>query len=468
MQRSSMIWMTVSVLILNTLYMQVAHATSASTPGTTPVSSNPRVMRWLQTHGMPPAFVGDSPSFRGASASAAAAASTAVCTHYVRDHIVSGSERKRDSPGFLWVALGLMFSCLTGAPGPDLSGLLLSRPKSGPLSLTTSLAHTTLLPPRTYTAVGDEWKDLRGAVDIDPSIVPHILPKDVKLAALLSQHSYQDEDNTDVHPDLVGFRDAQAPGFPTFIDSDDQFDQQLYIWLYDAKRTVYVAFRGTQTYADVWHDLDARLIPIDDHHEDILGHAGFVNKYNSIRAELEMILYRNSGKFDKIIITGHSLGGGIATLAAPLLGELLPAKTVECITFGSPRVGGHEFAAFYHTFVDSSARIINENDPVPHLPFWDPFMHVSDAYHITPRGDLVSVPDAPAGLQMLHGILDLNTEDVAGTHFLDIYLDRVKSVYDKVEQMFSQLVGTGDAGTAEPELSTTDAAATTSQPGTTV
>ena len=464
MHRSSMIWMYASVLTLNILHMQVAHATSASAAGTTPVSSNPRVMRWLQTHGMPPAFVGEPSALRGASASASAAASTAVCTHYVRDHIVSGSERKRNSPGFLWVALGLMFSCITGGEGPDLSGLLLSHPKSGPMSLTTTLAHTTLVPPRTYTAVGDDWKEFHHAVDIDPSVVPHILPKDVKLAALLSQHSYQDEDNTDVHRDLVGFRDAQAPGFPTFIDSDDQYDQQVYIWLYEAKRIIYVAFRGTQTYADVWHDLDARLIPIDDHHEDIMGHAGFINKYNSIREELEVIVYRNAGKFDKIVTTGHSLGGGIATLAAPLLGELLPDKIVECITFGSPRVGGDEFAEFYHTYVDTSARIINENDPVPHLPFWEPYMHVSDAYHITPHGDLVSVPDAPAGYQMLHGILNLNTEDVAGTHFLDIYLDRVKSVYEKVEDLFSKLVGAGET-TAEPSASSTEAAATTDQPG---
>jgi len=429
---------------INTLYMQVAHATPGSIPAATPVSSNARVMRWLQTHGMPPAFVGDSSSLRGSSESASVAASSGVCTHYVRDHIVSGSQRKRNSPGFLWVALGLMFSCLTGSAGPDLSGLLLSHPKSGPVSPSTTLAHTTLVPPRTYTAVGDDWKALHGAVDIDPSLVTHILPKDVKLTALLSQHSYQDEDNTDVHPDLVGFREAQAPGFPAFIDSDDQYDQQVYIWLYAPKRTIYVAFRGTQTYADVWHDLDARLIPVDNLHADILAHAGFVNKFNSVRPELEMILLRNAKEFDKIVTTGHSLGGGIATLAAPFLGEMLPSKTVECITFGSPRVGGEEFAQFYHTFVDLSARIINENDPVPHLPFWEPYMHVSDAYHITPTGDMVNVPDAPPGFQMIQGLMELDTDDIAGTHFLDIYLDRVKSVYDKVEQLFSRLVGTGE------------------------
>jgi hypothetical protein len=400
-------------------------------------------MRWLQTHGMPPAFVGGTSVAHAAGAGASAAASTAMCTHYVRDHIVSASERKRSSPGFLWVAMSLMFHCITGTEGPDLSGLLLSRQKGGPLPV-AGRVQTTLVPPRTYTAVSDEWKGIRGAVDIPPSLVVHVLPREVKLAALLSQHCYQDADVTDVHPDLIGFRDAQAPGFPAFIDGNDEYDQQVYIWLHERKRTVYVAVRGTQTYADVWHDLDARLIAIDDEHSTITGHAGIINKYNSIRDEIEIILYRNAAKFDTIVTTGHSLGGGVATMAAPLLGELLPTKTVECITFGSPRVGGKEFFEFYHKYVDRSVRIINENDPVPHLPFWEPFIHVSDAYHITPDGGLLGVPDSPAGMQMFHGVLDINPHDVVGTHFLDVYIDRVRSIYGKVEDLFSRLVGTGN------------------------
>ena len=454
MKRPSMNWAFAIVIVLSQIHMQTASDTSASVPGRTRISSNARVMRWIQTHGMPAAFIGSSPGPRGATDSDTVAVSTAMCTHYVRDHITSGSERKRTSPGFLWVALGLMFSCITGAPGPDLSGLLLSHQKSGAVPI-AGRVQTTSAPERTFTAVGDEWKGLRGAVDIHPSLVTRTLPKELKLAALLSQHSYQDEDNIDVHPELVAFREAQAPGFPAFIDGNDEYDQQVYIWLNRLKRTVYVAIRGTQTYADVWHDLDARLVAIDAEHSAITGHAGIINKYNSIREEIELILFRNAAKFDTIVTTGHSLGGGVATIAAPLLGELLPTKTVQCITFGSPRVGGAEFYEFFHTYVDGNVRIINENDPVPNLPFWKPFRHVSDAYHITPDGGLVHVPDSPAGLQIFYGLMDLDAADFVGTHFLDIYLDRVKSIYNRVEQMFSRLVGTRDEPISESTTTTT-------------
>lgn len=433
-----------------------ASGPAGSTLGTNPVSSNARVMRWLQTHGMPPAFVGSAPETNRTPPAAVSPGSTDACTQYIRDHVVTGSGRKRTSPGFLMVALGIMFSCLTGEPGPDLSGLLLSHPKSGPLpsSASSGAILTTLTPPRTYTAVDAAWKELRGASDIDTPLLPHVLPRDVKLAALLSQHSYQDEDNTDVVPELIPFRASQAPGFPAFIDSNDEYDQQVYIWLQPSTRTLYVAFRGTQTYADLWHDLDARLLPIDDAHPSIKCHAGIINKYESLRGELEVLVFRNSRKFDKIVCTGHSLGGGLATLAAPNLGKMLPTKKVECITFGSPRVGGKEFNRFYHTFVDQSARIVNENDPVPHLPFWEPFMHVSDAYHITPEGHLVNVPDAPEGLKVFQGLFDIDTDDVAGTHFLDVYMDRVRTVYDKLEQLFARLVGTGEPPTIETSSST--------------
>ncbi len=41
----------------------------------------------------------------------------------------------------------------------------------------------------------------------------------------------------------------------------------------------------------------------------------------------------------RVICTGHSLGGALATLCAPWCAIEYPKADVRCVTFGSPRVG---------------------------------------------------------------------------------------------------------------------------------
>ena len=63
-----------------------------------------------------------------------------------------------------------------------------------------------------------------------------------------------------------------------------------------------------------------------------------------------------------IFVTGHSLGGALATLgAAYLSGWGLAA----CYTFGAPRVGNKEFSSSLQTPI---YRVVNPLDTVPHIP----------------------------------------------------------------------------------------------------
>ena len=68
-------------------------------------------------------------------------------------------------------------------------------------------------------------------------------------------------------------------------------------------------------------------------------------------------------------ITGHSLGGALASLTALMVSQL---GCIHCITFGSPRVGDIEFAKLFNACVadiDSkkhfSCRFTTEDDPIP-------------------------------------------------------------------------------------------------------
>jgi hypothetical protein len=89
-------------------------------------------------------------------------------------------------------------------------------------------------------------------------------------------------------------------------------------------------------------------------------HEGFVDALSKVQKELGTALPPvGSGS---ILITGHSLGAGLATLAAAALRERHP----RLITFGSPRVGDADFAR--SIAADSVARFVNCCDLVTRVP----------------------------------------------------------------------------------------------------
>lgn len=97
-------------------------------------------------------------------------------------------------------------------------------------------------------------------------------------------------------------------------------------------------------------------------------HKGFYNAYLSIARQVNLaaksLLANCQGCH--IYVTGHSLGGAVATLAAADLFALTPDLTLY--TFGSPRVGDLAFATYFDKIVPDTYRIVNSHDLVPHIP----------------------------------------------------------------------------------------------------
>lgn len=69
----------------------------------------------------------------------------------------------------------------------------------------------------------------------------------------------------------------------------------------------------------------------------------------------------------QIYISGHSLGGAIATLAAYEVSRAHPDRHVVLYTFGSPRVGNAQFCRQFDKEVPCMWRIENEKVPL-HTP----------------------------------------------------------------------------------------------------
>jgi hypothetical protein len=85
-----------------------------------------------------------------------------------------------------------------------------------------------------------------------------------------------------------------------------------------------------------------------------------------------------------LVITGHSLGGAVATIT----GAYFRSVGLKCdiYTYGSPRVGNDVFANYVSsTSQGSISRITHLNDPVPQVPPGGSIAWLTDYYHTTPE-----------------------------------------------------------------------------------
>lgn len=104
-------------------------------------------------------------------------------------------------------------------------------------------------------------------------------------------------------------------------------------------------------------------------------HTGFHKTYTDIKEQLFTKLESVIHKYPKapIVITGHSLGGAVATVAAIDIQHYLNDKghhniIKEVHTFGSPRVGNVAFADYYNKLIPQTVRVVHNKDIVPHAP----------------------------------------------------------------------------------------------------
>ncbi|EYC00101.1 hypothetical protein Y032_0118g772 [Ancylostoma ceylanicum] len=73
---------------------------------------------------------------------------------------------------------------------------------------------------------------------------------------------------------------------------------------------------------------------------------------------------------DEVLVTGYSLGGGVASLVAVDIVKdgLVDGNKVTLITLGQPMVGDQDFATEYEQEVEQSFRVVRVGDSLPHSP----------------------------------------------------------------------------------------------------
>lgn len=176
---------------------------------------------------------------------------------------------------------------------------------------------------------------------------------------------------------------------------------------------IIIAFRGTTTTANIITDLKVALdlvnnfLPsreVETHPKNSIKgwmraklHHGFALAYHEVADELliriEQLL---SEERRPVYLTGHSLGGALATICSLdliLSGIVSNANQLTVITFGSPKCGNKKWTAVYNMMLPSNWNIRIESDVVTKLPGF-PYKHVGKTVLLSTGGNLLLDPSA--------------------------------------------------------------------------
>ncbi|TMW64912.1 hypothetical protein Poli38472_009079 [Pythium oligandrum] len=157
-------------------------------------------------------------------------------------------------------------------------------------------------------------------------------------------------------------------------------------------------------------------------------HSGFWAAYASVRSELKevirLVLDENPGV--SVYVTGHSMGGSLAILAAYDLAVNLSMK-VNMYNFGGPRVGNPSFVRLYDKCVPTSYRIVMDGDIVPGVPdFWGLYQHAGTEISIDLEGNLIVDPS------FVEKKLHVSSKRQVATHPTHVYRSSMAKCLDNL------------------------------------
>lgn len=173
--------------------------------------------------------------------------------------------------------------------------------------------------------------------------------------------------------------DGIAAGMqPEEVISDAAWDLQGFVGWSAPLGAIVVAFRGTDSHSiynwvnnmRTWRTDLAVNYPGAP--QRALVHGGFFYSYNSsslaanVTAAVGRLMQRHPNA--PVYVSGHSLGGALATLCALDLKLNQGAHDVRLYTYGSPRVGNSVFADWFESQIKVHWRFTHNRDIVPSVP----------------------------------------------------------------------------------------------------
>lgn len=149
-----------------------------------------------------------------------------------------------------------------------------------------------------------------------------------------------------------------------------------------------VTFRGTESASDWMSNLNVTTRTIPG-----VGpvHAGFLGQFQALQPELERLLQPRPKL--PLLVTGHSLGGGIAVLAAITWASTRSVRALY--TYGQPAVAkGNAASIIGTTLTERYHRLVNDADIVPRVP--PGYRHAGHLLHFDGQGRVTSKDTTPS------------------------------------------------------------------------
>ncbi|KAF9650877.1 alpha/beta-hydrolase [Thelephora ganbajun] len=146
----------------------------------------------------------------------------------------------------------------------------------------------------------------------------------------------------------------------------------------DSRKEIVLVFRGSDanTLADYFTDSAVVLAPLSSPgvlppDNTTAVHWGFLRAFNSVAETVISIMEEQYTFYPRyrLVCTGHSLGGALASLAAVTLRSNIPglAGRIKLFTFGQPRTGNLAFSQFVEELLGpfNIYRAVHHYDGVP-------------------------------------------------------------------------------------------------------
>ena len=159
-----------------------------------------------------------------------------------------------------------------------------------------------------------------------------------------------------------------------------------YVAVSHALEVIVIAFRGSENFGQAFVQFVQTLIYpkeafLSEGEVQIYWKRGFETLWPCIEADLKALIAGNPSY--QIWVTGHSLGGAMASLASAWLSynNVTSRKKIISYTFGMPRVGNYDYALEHDQLVSNSWRVVNDDDAVPHFPSVASLSVVNGPYH---------------------------------------------------------------------------------------
>ena len=196
------------------------------------------------------------------------------------------------------------------------------------------------------------------------------------MMARFAKYAYMD------HTEARQAAKAEGLNKTEFYDIDGA---QTYIFYND--KDLIISCRGTQPgeMNDIMADLEVFKS------DSVTGtkiHQGFKEEVDKIYGLVEARVKLHEDR--KIWVTGHSLGGAMATILAQRL-EFAGGHDVDTLyTYGSPRAGGPKFRAWCDKHLNHQ-RFVNNNDVVPCVPTFFRWRHTGKCHYIKSTGEITNL-----------------------------------------------------------------------------